>query len=113
MKISLNGLSSAIFGVSRKHQDQHADMMRAIDVLANREQCKFHRDCEKTMGTVIRQQTLNTDHIAQHEKRLDKGVEDFKEIKKSIASLDKSYSLLAQKAEQRRETDRKEESDGG
>jgi len=87
--------------------------MKAIDVLANKEQCKFHRDCEKTMGEVMRQQLLNTDHIAQHEKRLDEGKEDFKEIKKSLTGLDKSYALLAQKADQRRETDRREDDDGG
>lgn len=103
MKFTLNGVGAVIFGASRKHQDQHTDIMKAIDVLANREQCKFHRDCEKTMGLVIQQQALNTDHIATHEKRLDKGAKDFEAIKKSIASLDKSYAVLAERATQRRD----------
>lgn len=102
MKFTLNGIGAVIFGASRKHQDQHADIMKAIDVLANREQCKFHRDCEKTMGVVIQQQALNTDHIATHEKRLDEGAKHFDSIKKSIASLDKSYAVLAEQARHRR-----------
>lgn len=78
MRISFNAISTALFGLSKKH-------------------CEMHIAINKTLEKITAQQLLNTDHIAQNTKRLDIGTEDFKEIRESIAGLDKSYALLAQK----------------
>lgn len=113
-KITTNGIGSLLFGVSKKHQEEHITLMKAIEKIANTEHCIFHHEFETIVGQIARQQALNTDHITQHEKRLDEGTEDFKEIKrsiaslersftKSIASLEKSYAVLAERAEHRRE----------
>lgn len=102
MKLSLNGIRDGIFGLTRKHADQHEIIVKAIDKIANWEHCKFHNSFMKSIDDFARQQALNTDHISTHEKRLDKGAKDFDEIKKSIASLDKSYAVLAEQARHRR-----------
>jgi hypothetical protein len=103
MKFSLNGVSSAIFGLTKKHAEQHEAIVKAIDKIANWEHCKFHNGSMQLIDEFAQQQVLNTDHIAQHERRLDKGAKDFDDIKKSIASLDKSYAVLAEQAKHRRE----------
>jgi len=75
---SLSTLSSFLFGMSKKHNEEH-------DVINN------------TLAQVASQQLLNTDHIAQNTEQLKDGRKEFKETRKSIAGLDKSYALLAQK----------------
>ncbi len=103
MKLTLNGIMSSMFALTKKHAEQHDMIMKAIDKIANWEHCKFHNSSMESIEGFARQQALNTDHISRHEKRLDKGAKDFEEIKKSIASLDKSYAVLAEKAKHRRE----------
>lgn len=84
MKITLNGISSAIFSFTKKHAEQHETLTKAVEQLTT-------------------QTLLNTKDIGNHEKRLDEGNKDFKEIKKSIAGLEKSYAVLADRAERRRD----------
>lgn len=103
MKLTFNGIMAGMFGLTKKHVEQHETIVKAIDTIANWEHCKFHHTFAESIETVARQQALNTDHIATHEKRLEKGAKDFDEIKKSIASLDKSYAVLAEQAKHRRD----------
>jgi hypothetical protein len=103
VKLTLNGISTVIFGLTKKHADQHEIIVKAIDKIANWQHCQFHDGFVESVDNFARQQALNTDHIATHEKRLDDGAKDFDDIKKSIASLDKSYAVLAEQAKHRRE----------
>ncbi len=103
MKLTLNGISTAIFGMTKKHADQHEIIVKAIDKIANWQHCQFHDGLAESIEVIARQQVLNTDHISVHEKRLDEGAKCFDDIKKSIASLDKSYAVLAEQAKHRRE----------
>ena len=91
-----------MFALTKKHADQHEMIVKAIDTIANWEHCKFHNNFMSSIEDFARQQMLNTDHISKHEKRLDKGATDLEEIKKSLASLDKSYAVLAEKYSHRR-----------
>lgn len=108
MKLSFNGIMAGMFGLTKKHAEQHEAIVKAIDKIANWEHCKFHNGSMQLIDEFAQQQALNTDHIATHEKRLDKGAKDFDEIKKSIASLDKSYAVLAEQAKHRREDYKKD-----
>ena len=75
---SLSTLSSFLFGVSKKHSEEHTII-------------------DRTLVQIASQQLLNTDHIALNTEQLKDGRKEFKEIRESMAGLDKSYALLAQK----------------
>ena len=84
MKVpTISSISAALFGVSKKHCDIHTDIAESLKEVATR-------------------QAVNVEQIKNNTKRLDIGSEDFKDIRKAIAGLDKSFAVLAEKAKQRR-----------
>ncbi len=84
-----SSISAFLFGVSKKHVE-------------------VHEKIDNTLEEVCTQQAINCAHIEDHTKRLDIGAQDFKDIRKSIAGIDTSLAVLAEKAEQRRK-DHKDE----
>ena len=76
--MKLPSIIALLFGVSKKHSEEHVTI-------------------NNTLAQIASQQLLNTDHITQNTEQLKNGRKEFKEVNKSIAGLDKSYALLAQK----------------
>lgn len=64
----------------------------------SRNRCdNIHKDLSDWRGTTDTSIALLTKISDDHEKRLDKGSTDFKDIRDSIAGLDTSYKVLATK----------------
>lgn len=87
MNVSISKLSAALFGIGEKHCEQHAAIMKTLE-----------------KGAI--QQALNVDHIAENTKDLEEGRKEFKEVRSAIAKINTNVALLAQKAEQRRNSHR-------
>lgn len=76
---------------SKKQPEQEQSVSEQLDVhsaLGSSECFKWKKGVDTCLAT--HESVLNA-----HEKRLDKGSEDFEGIKKNIASIDKSMAVLA------------------
>lgn len=87
---TMSSLSAALFGISKKH-------------------CEVHENIAETLEKVAIQQATNVEQIKNHKELLDSGTQDFKDIKKHMASIDTSIAVLAEKAKQRRNAYKKED----
>ena len=87
MKVTLTSIAAALFGVSKKHCDQHAIIT-------------------KTLEKTAIQQALNADHIEQNTKDLEEGRKEFKEVNAAIEKINYNVAFLTGKADQRRNGDR-------
>lgn len=87
MNISISKLGAFLFGIGEKHCEQHATIL-------------------KTFEEIAVQQALNVDHIAENTKDLEEGRKEFKAVSKAIANINTDVALLAQKAQQRRNSHR-------
>ena len=93
-KISLSNIGAALFGMSKKHCEQHAAILKTLEKSAI-------------------QQALNADLIAQNTKDLEDGREEFKEVNTAIEKINYNVAYLTGKADARRSTndDKKGEHD--
>jgi len=94
MNFSLGKLGAVFFGVSERHCEQHENIL-------------------KTLKMAAIQQGKNGAHIAQNTKELEEGREEFKDVREAILKINYNIAYLTGKSDQRRDTDRKEEPDGG
>lgn len=77
-KISLSNIGAAVFGLSKKHCEQHATIT-------------------KQLADVATQQVLNADHIAQN-------TEQLKDFKVAVEKINYNVAYLTGKADKRRST---------
>lgn len=82
-KISFSNIGAALFGMSKKHCDQHAIIT-------------------KTLEEIAIQQALNADHIAQNTKDLEEGRTEFKDVREAITKINYNVAYLTGKADKRR-----------
>ena len=91
-KISLSNIGAALFGMSKKHCEQHAMIT-------------------KQLAEITQQTALNADHIAQHTKDLEEDRKEFKDVNVAIEKINYNVAYLTGKADQRRSGNSERESD--
>ena len=94
MNFTLGKLGAVFFGVSERHCEQHANILKTLEAAAV-------------------QQAENGAHIAQNTKELEEGREEFKDVREAILKINYNIAYLTGKSDQRRDTDRREDDDGG
>jgi len=101
MKAIIRLAQNVLFCAADDHKESHSELV------------KLNTAVESNLQLQSQRLDQHKERLDKQEEKLDNGSKEFKEIRKAMASLDKSYALLAQKAKDRRESDRKEDDDGG
>lgn len=84
--------------VERHTASERSEYMLSNDRPLSPSGCmEFHKGLTKWQGDTNQSLTKLTNIVENHEKRLEEGRIDFKEISKSIADLSTSYKVLASK----------------